>query len=257
MNAKVEKKLTRLAFGETSEKEALALEKKTKTDPEAARLLSEYREMRSGLELLTEVPPDQLSKERLRDAILGQGLKPLPAPASSGWGWTWMPATAFTLVFGWLTIRHMNAPMARIVTPSQSSVAMAVRHDTAADALGVTLKSVHPIAGALAARAVPQTPAKHHAAHPTNSDSDAGRTAFLKNATTAADRVVAMLGVPKSIQEPEAERSSGVIPSQSNSGAKLTSVNTPMVLINPENDNSSGAQQATEVDSASNVVVGG
>jgi hypothetical protein len=32
---------------------------------------------------------------------------------------------------------------------------------------------------------------------------------------------------------------------------------TPIVMINPEKDNDTGAQKATEVDSASNVVVGG
>jgi hypothetical protein len=102
---KFEDKLAQLAFGDLSPEEAKRVEAQAKADPESARMLDAYRSMKSGLRNLAEVPDDQMSKERLRDAILGQGLKPERAK-SGGIGWIWMPATAAVLAAGLMLFKN-------------------------------------------------------------------------------------------------------------------------------------------------------
>jgi hypothetical protein len=246
MNEKFEDKLIRLAFEETSPKETSALELQALADPEAARTLESYRKVRIGLNLLTEVPPDQLSKERLRNAILGQGLKPLP-PQPSRWGWAWMPATACALVFGWLGVRHLNTPEPKIVGPGLGSVAMR----TATPVLHVETKRQERTTSntVVASLKNTQTPKAHKSLEPRPIDPPAANV-LVSSQTKPAKPPIAL-----AIEKKTA--SSSVVARTEDNPGKLTSINSPMVVINPENDNNSGAQKATEVDGASNVVVGG
>jgi hypothetical protein len=106
MNRKQEDALVRLAFGDTSPEEASTLERQASGDPDASATLATYRRMREGLKDLHDIPADQLSKERLRDAILSGGLKPKPVQTQRSW--LWMPALAAVLAFG-ITIARQNA----------------------------------------------------------------------------------------------------------------------------------------------------
>src|SRR5690349_10801263 len=122
MNRKLEDAMVRLAFGDVTPEESAALEREAQHDPEAARALASYRRMREGLKDLHEIPEDQLSKERLRHAILSQGLRPKPVP--SGRSWLWMPAAAATLAFGMILMRGgTNSPEVSIVGSAGGSVA--------------------------------------------------------------------------------------------------------------------------------------
>ena len=258
MNGKFEEKLLRLAYGETTPKESAAIERQAQADPEAARTLAEYRQMRTDLDLLSEIPPDQFSKERLRDAILGQGLKPLPMPTSSRWGWTWMPISAFAIAFGWLTIRHMNAPDPLILHADTGSVATRLTPPSEShNAELKPLKAVTPVALAHPhSKAAVET---HLVDHRPILSTDQSAYRLADNVTNAA-RVVRktfdVINAAKTI-EAQPNQSDQNPATQPTPSGKLASINTPMVVINPENDNSSGAPKATEVDGANNVVVGG
>lgn len=87
-----------LAFGDLTESEAAQVRAMAEGDPEAAQALRTYESMRSDLRSMSgAVPADQLSKERLQDAILKRGLNPQPQPRR--WlGWVMAPA-AMTVIF--------------------------------------------------------------------------------------------------------------------------------------------------------------
>ncbi|RYG25033.1 hypothetical protein EON82_08650 [bacterium] len=67
--------LLRLAFGELSADAAQAVEAQAAADPAARRELEACRDLRAGLQHLPPPPPDGLSTERLRAAILDRELK--------------------------------------------------------------------------------------------------------------------------------------------------------------------------------------
>lgn len=94
MDRKFEDQIARLAFGELSEAEAAEVRSMAGRDADSAKALDGYETLRSDLRRLRDVPPDQLSKERLQNAILAQGLK--PKPVRSAFPWIWMPATALS-----------------------------------------------------------------------------------------------------------------------------------------------------------------
>ena len=92
MDRKFEDQIAKLAFGELSEAEAAEVRSMAGRNADSAKALESYEALRSDLRRLRDVPPDQLSKERLQNAILGQGLK--PKPVRSAFPWVWAPATA-------------------------------------------------------------------------------------------------------------------------------------------------------------------
>lgn len=110
MERNYEDKLMELAFGELNPEEATRLEARLEADPLAARDVAFTRLMREDLlSLADNVPPDQLSKERLRQAILGNGLHPVPMRRSLGLGWLWAPAAAFAAAFVFVFLRNQPA----------------------------------------------------------------------------------------------------------------------------------------------------
>jgi hypothetical protein len=109
-----------LAFGEFSETEAAELETLAGADPIAAKQLQELRCLKSDLKALSEIPPHQLSNDRLRDAILGQGLKP---KSVFDWSWIWMPALSCVLVGGLMFgLRHRPTGDPGFVSPQVASI---------------------------------------------------------------------------------------------------------------------------------------
>ena len=76
MNKREEDRLIELAFGELDSTEESILAHRVHSDEEFEAFVSEWEELRDDLKDLRDIPEMQFSKERLRDAILGQGLKP-------------------------------------------------------------------------------------------------------------------------------------------------------------------------------------
>lgn len=101
MKRKNEEQLIELAFGDISAGEAERLRQEISADPKASETLRTYEELRSSIGGLRDVPEMQLSRERLRHAILAGGLK-----ESRNWNLQWLGAPvaiaavafAFTLV---------------------------------------------------------------------------------------------------------------------------------------------------------------
>ena len=92
MNKREEDRLIELAFGELDSTEESILAHRVHSDEEFEAFVSEWEELRDDLKDLRDIPEMQFSKERLRDAILGQGLK--PARTLSWWNYAWAPLAA-------------------------------------------------------------------------------------------------------------------------------------------------------------------
>lgn len=104
MRKKIEEELAKLAFGDLDADTARRLELQTQADPEASKTFDSYCRMKNELRsLCTDVPDDQLSKDRLREAILTRGLKE-HRPVSR-LSWLWMPAAAAVLAFSFVALK--------------------------------------------------------------------------------------------------------------------------------------------------------
>jgi hypothetical protein len=105
MRKRFEEDLSKLAFGDLDAEEARRLEMRTLSDPEASQTFQTYCRMKEELRSLAQdVPADQLSKERLREAILNRGMKDQP-PRTAKPTWIWMPAMAAVLAFGFMFVK--------------------------------------------------------------------------------------------------------------------------------------------------------
>src|SRR5688572_28441895 len=114
MNRRLEEELLQTAFGEAWREEMADLERRVMSDPEAAKALKTYQLMKEGLRDLGDIPEHQISTERLRHAILEQGLK--PKKESSPWFGclgiaTPAAAAAIALAFVMMNKPNTAAPM--------------------------------------------------------------------------------------------------------------------------------------------------
>lgn len=257
MNKRLEDKLAMLAFGDLTPEETRLLEQEVVGDAEATRILEDYKNMRGGLKAMADIPEHQLSTERLRHAILTQGLK--PKPAKPQFGWLWMPAAAAALAFGIVVVRNMNnSPIPHFTggTVANNSISnlgndlpdIVKETDNAfafATASGEIISVQQP---AMTTTVRTYRPRTHRSA---KNEVDGARVATLRDA----------------IRE-EFERNASVPPAAiakafdkdvpGNAGRRDALVQeSPIVLIDSAKDESTGAQRAKELDSASNVLVGG
>jgi hypothetical protein len=266
MNGKFEERLARLAFGDLTPEETRELERQAVGNPEAARVLNEYRAMRDGLrDLGADVPPDQLSKERLRDAILAQGLRPQAEPAAApNRGWLWMPVLAGALAFAVFTLRG---------GPTHSGAPTVVLNDAKMPPLNVdlpqpSLPSPGPSTMGLVAQAAPKPTAKPELKLARNSDlsSRSIRRPRARRTIILQDRIVEPTPLPQ--EDPKTRIAQNDAPKPPETDPVKTSANPeatvvaqaspgPIVLIDSSKDAQTGANNATEVGTASNVLVGG
>lgn len=280
MNGKFEEKLAQLAFGDMSSEEAARIEAQVQKNPEAARHLAEYREMRGGLRAMADIPDHQLSNERLREAILARGLNSQPVedrPARRGFGagWVWMPVAACALGFFLISTRHKAVPAGGPVIELGNTVAatsmgdgrfafndkpsdvFASKRGTASEIKPTAPSASSAQTSAIATPVVSMEPSsRRHMARNRVRHSETERNGdplFTSDSTLVAPNwgsspittPVEPPKAPKPIEKPKHDDSQVA----ENSG--------PIVLINSDTDADTGAPTATEVGTASNVVIGG
>ena len=247
MNKRLEEKLAMLAFGDMSSEEMTRLEHEVMGDPEAMRALQDYRGMRSGLKALGDIPEHQLSSERLRHAVLNRGLQPKSRPQL---GWLWMPAMTAVVFFSvFMARKSHNAPLpfppsgAVAVGPSNNDL-ITESHPEEAFALATAsgeILSVEQPASKLRTASRSVMPRRHHTERYRLDASDDSGLPDLGDDLGFDSTLGGGTGAFKSTKEASVPQPSGA----------------PIVLIDGSKDKSTGAQKATEVESASNVVVGG
>lgn len=246
MKKRLEEKLAMFAFGDLSPEETTQLEKEVAGNREAMLVLEEYRGMRSGLKAMGDIPEHQLSTDRLRHAILNQGLKPKSRPQI---GWLWMPATAAALAFGIVMVRNANRSVLPAIGPAGGSHEFVVNETPDAFALATASGEILSVANtqptpAVSYAAIKTAPIRHRRDDRSRiEDLKARVNQEFENLLSANEGIAAEAAL-------DTKSRSAAKPSTSPSGA-------PIVLIDTAKDSTTGAQKAKEVDSASNVAVGG
>lgn len=274
MKRKLEKKIIDLAFGELSQTQSGSVERELGTEPEAAQTLNAYRQMREGLKDLNDIPPMQMSTERMREAILQRGLKPKR-------DWSFLNWVAVPLAAGVLAVavtstlkKSSGGPVGPVQVAMNNShledqISLAfgssnpfgdrsielTNKDAALsslsfgdgpDASDTDTTTVQPPAAPVV-RTVsvqPRTRGKltyRHGGH--NSLSDVANAIML-----SGDSNEPKIANPPVMAPPEVDsRSEDIQPAPA----------SKIVLVDAVKDSDTGAQRAIEVGSSTNVVVGG
>jgi len=234
MKRKDEDLLQRLAFGELSDAEAARLRQAVELSPEHKKALAGFEAMRDGLSEMRDVPEDQLSTERLREAVLSRGLKPRLRVT-----WLWGPALACALGVGIGFLRH--------TTHGPTDVRMT---SSAANAgFDVAVNSPNPLAASVMPEELPAPNLSeiHSAAY-------ARRHQRRVRRDKQEEPYRNWLAVTLNSDEPfgaEADRGADSPRAQRRSGGEQ------IVLITAGKDADSSVNNAREVDSGKNVLVGG
>lgn len=250
-----EDELIQLAFEDLQGQEQAAAKERLAADPHAQKMMAEYSAMREGLKSLRDIPECQLSTERLRDAILGQGLKPKPRFSLAQWAFA--PAAVLLVAFG-ITMMANNRTS---VTPS-SSTAFVEKPSHASTDLG-------PVASLTA-------PSPHETLVPTperlrETVQVVSKTTDSAVRSTAKVPAVTLASAPAPVKAPrnnqkEAEfvapisAANGIecaIPPDSLAMTVTSETSAPIVVIGEESDLETGASRAMEVETPKNVVIGG
>jgi hypothetical protein len=267
MRKKIEEQLAKLAFGDIDAEEARLLELRTQSDPEAARTIEMYRRMKDELRSLSlDVPEDQLSKERLREAILTRGLDRKAEPARPTW--LWMPAAAAVLAFGIVFVKGQIA--------TGSNPGTMIVDNSKAKFEAPQFEYVKP--------SVPERVATTIVTPKVVSEKEPVRVAVNDARTTRWDRrdeIGSRSGSRDTLSEPEVGlRLTSLDPTAGEMGESvamkdgvkfdgekkadpapardLSAASQPtIVVIQPETDSDTGTLKATEIGNTTNVLVGG
>lgn len=261
MNRRLEEELLQTAFGEASPEEMAELERRVVTDPEAAKALKTYQFMKEGLKDLGDIPAHQLSTERLRHAILEQGLK--PKKESTPWfGWLGIAApAAAALAIGFVLMNRQNGTTPMIVSKPDLSASSGRAENSERVTLNVD-KSPKPEetvaaktdAGEAAVPAVedarPFVRTKSRAVVWSPPPRRGGVVREDPELQVRVSPVAYGPPVPE-MTEPSLEDVSAT----ADRGGRRR--DEEIIVIQPERDAVTGANKATEVGSASNVAIGG
>lgn len=254
MRRRLEDELVQAAFEDLGPDRVAEVERLAGQDPDAAQALAAYRQMKEDLRCLRGVPEHQLSTERLRHAILHQGLKPKPA---RNWGWTWMPAATMVL-----------AALFTLMLQNRDQGGTAVVGIQSPDSMGSVARNAEPVpdlfnfelsepstAAAVASVSTDEPSRTDETTTRRKVDRPAKRaergTAMLASAPAAAPNNSSVDGDEATPYTGMAELAEAVA-SGADSGTE-----PPIVLIASEPDAFTGANRAMEVETASNVLIGG
>jgi len=263
MKRKLEHLAAKLAFEELDDVQAEKLGRLASEDAETERAVREYASMRADLKRLRERTPEPMfSTDRLRDAILREGLERRRSAAAS-WSWVWAPVAVGVLAFAFASSRNNHGtPLPPFVDPGPS---IAVRPNSGILALpsaptASTSVAVPPKPTARTGRVV-----RHKAKEPVQLPVPNIRALLVllapqldpvRERGTLYDKLTTSLNtgripdsgtVPMGKSSPIEMRAAGARPAK----------NERIVIIQQDTDGQTGAQRATEVESSANVSFGG
>lgn len=245
MKNKHDESIIALAFGELGEAEAARLRAEIAGSHDANELLAEYSAIKGDLKRLG-VPPHQLSTERLRDAILGQGLKP---KAASPWRLAWIPVAAAAIaVFSF-----------QFLAPDRKSgvVANSVASDTSSSVVDPSLR-FDPV-GELVLESLPDLRDELPPRIGTASANTSVRSLANNRHGTRRNevRTSSLDSAPKTVK-PSVTTAVNTFESITPSSKDVDSADgSAFVLIEKERDANTGASRAIEISDPNNVVIGG
>lgn len=271
MKRRSEENLIQYAFGELSEKEMASIEGELRHDPASLQTTAEYSRLRADLHLLKAIPEPQIGVERIRDAILGQGLK----PHRNAWSWSWLlaPALGAVVLAGFLVNRNASIPRVAAAKQSKAAPGQMAAVGTPNIDLAVLTPSTELTDLDAAVRRnyffgktnqglyVP--PATVHYPAAGSRRLRAGRPSFASPSEADQSRELALNQVQNDASGSQGPSSNAPTATAEPSGqASALPVDTvssdrKVVVIDETPDRQTGAERATEVTTSSDVLVGG
>lgn len=269
------------AFGELSDSELQRIEAELMKDSSSKAEADFLLNLRSDLKGLQEVPEMQLSIERLREAILGQGLK--PSKPAFAWG-SWLAgstavASVFLLMFaasgGVNRLLGRGAEPQLVLGDSKKSGAPVVALNGSKSRSERIFSEVltAPTVGASKTRASDLFASSNVSSRvesevPRRVRKAKRKVRFLGNSSSAMTLIAlntlnnssTKTGDAALTADVSSKKMSGepIPPSGADSvSGSVTVPDSTIVMINTERDESTGAPIATEVRNPSNVVIGG
>lgn len=240
MDKRTEEKISQLAFGELSEKETAEVRAWAAQQPEVSATLEAYESMRQDLRRLRDVPPDQLSKERLQNAILAGGLK--PKPVRTGISWLWVPGAAMSVILGFFLLSRLPSgtkPM--IEAPSDRNLSVVILNEDDVSMANKLRQSLgNPVSLDESGLRIPAPTASPQ-------DDTAAVVAAEASVSRAAPLVRMRAYRPRTAAAPKMD-STPMVPTKAPSHG-------PLVIIQSGQDANTGAQSAVEVSQTEDVIV--
>ena len=273
------------AFGELSDAEIAKIESELMLDDAFQSEANLLKDLKSDLKSFEEIPEMQFSTERLRDAILGQGLKPKKV-APQWLSWVSAPmALASVVLLAFVFTGGVNRMLGR----QQNPVYVSAGSSQSANSLSGPMVAVNESAFSLQSKATGsqvsssanQTPKSedekmqvgrkgNRRLNPRNERAkglvaalDTSSRPSLARPASQSARSMRNMGVPVGVNNEVAGNVSisDTVPEQGSasiiSAAKAEVSPTEIVILNSERDAGTGAAIATEVKNPTNVVIGG
>lgn len=273
------------AFGELSDAEIAKIESELMLDDALQSEANLLKDLNSDLKSFEEIPEMQFSTERLRDAILGQGLKPKKV-APQWLSWVSAPmALASVVLLAFVFTGGVNRMLGR----QQNPVYVSAGSSQSANSLSGPMVAVNESTFSLQSKATGsqvsssanQTPKSedekmqggskgNRRMNPRNERAkglvaalDTSSRPSLARPASQSARSMRNMGVPGGVNNEVAGNLSisDTIPEQGSasiiSAAKAEVSPTEIVILNSERDAGTGAAIATEVKNPTNVVIGG
>jgi hypothetical protein len=264
MNRRFKNRLIDLAFNDLSQEESAKLEAKASKSPKAAKELRDWRVLSESLKELNP-PEHQLSNDRLRAAILGQGLKPKPVVQKS-WDWSLigMCAGSFSVAAVAVVLMHSRkvgpaqvvgggTPVASMSLPSIPSMQDALSATVAAEGQVIYKPFSETVSKAAGSYRVTATLADRHTTRRghrkpviQNVEEDPSNLFVEMPPSEEGDMRTAAL----TTQASSSKNATGLKPVDGQSASNV-------VVIDPERDEDTGARKAREVAGGTNVPVSG
>lgn len=258
MNGRFEEDLVQAAFGDLTSEQTAEVERKASQDSETARIFASYKDMSEGLKSLREVPDHQLSTERLRHAILSQGL----APRRSGWGFGWLlvPAGAVAMtVLGYQLLKSEHSTTAGVASRQERSNPLVVGATGDVASNGKLLE--RDLMKLFEEELSGGGSVTERSSLPTDEPSTTRSSQLPSRARSRVEYTGISVGAtsfgpdPGSVEASVEGSGSPAMTADTTPGPQQD--NSGIVVIEPDRDHATGANRATEVSSARNVVIGG
>ena len=274
MKRREEEKLIDLAFGELADEEAMQLKSSLHNNVRAAARLSDYRRLQADISLLNSIPEPQISKERIREAILRGGLKERRVHLS--WALAAVPSLIAFVSLGLFLSKNSSSHVSNVASVGNAAKSVA--------------EVLYPKSEDLASTVIPfQGPVLHPDTELTNPDQavrtdvtfgtpmlasaplKARRLKFSTHRSSAGENGLSDIDVKSLSAMMETDQTSnptGILGKSAakvsgspaiGSGSTLGSAGqySKIIVVHDSQDGATGAQQATEDDTTANVLVSG
>ena len=273
------------AFGELSDAEIAKIESELMLDDAFQSEANLLKDLKSDLKSFEEIPEMQFSTERLRDAILGQGLKPKKV-APQWLSWVSAPmALASVVLLAFVFTGGVNRMLGRQQNPVYVSAGSSQRATSLTGPMVAVNESAFSLqskgTGSKVSSSANQTlksedekmqvgskgnrrlnPRNERAKGLVAALDTSSRPSLARPASQSA-RSMRNMGVPGGVNNEVAGNVSisDTVPEQGSASiisvAKTEVAPTEIVILNSERDAGTGAAIATEVKNPTNVVIGG